>query len=269
MSKVLLQASVVLLGFSMDLSAVLRAGADGLTYGIASISAVFAVGFLVQRILCVRPMTGLLVSTGTAICGGSAIAAISTVVDAPAEDVSVAIGTVFVLNGIALVVFPPLGHALALSPSQFGVWAGIAIHDIASVAGAGVAYGPSPVALDTATAVKLSRVLYLIPITLLVAWLHHRKKHADAGEERKPLPIPWFVGLFLLASALRSTVPLVAQAAPWVKAVAACGFALSLFLIGLGLSRTTLRAVGARPLVMGTILWAFISVATLAFVRLA
>jgi uncharacterized integral membrane protein (TIGR00698 family) len=265
-SKVLLQASVVLLGFSMDLKTVLHAGASGLIYGVISITAVFALGFFLQRVLNVRPITGLLVSTGTAICGGSAIAAISTVVDAPAEDVSVAVGAVFLLNALALLIFPPLGHMLALTQNQFGIWAGIAIHDIASVAGAGVAYGPQ--ALDTATAVKLSRVLYLVPLTLIVAWFHHRAMAGSNESGRRAITLPWFVGLFLLASAISSYIPAVASHVPEVKRIAACGFALSLYLIGLGLSRKTLKAVGARPLLMGAILWIFISIGTLAFVRL-
>ena len=206
-------------------------------------------------------------TTGTAICGGSAIAAVSSVIDAPAEDVSVAVGAVFLLNALALVAFPPLGHALSLSQYQFGVWAGIAIHDIASVAGAGVAYGQQ--ALDTATAVKLSRVLYLVPLTLIIAWFHHRSLGESGRTGRKAIAIPWFVGLFLVASALRSYVAVVADHAADVKRVAACGFALSLYVIGLGLSRSTLKAVGVRPLVMGAILWVFISVGTLVFVRMA
>ena len=263
-SKVLLQASVVLLGFSMDLKTVLQTGQSGLAYGITSICAVFALGFVLQRMLGIRPVTGLLVSTGTAICGGSAIAAVSTVIDAPAEDVSVAICAVFLLNALALLVFPPLGHALSLTQTQFGIWAGIAIHDIASVAGAGVAYGQQ--ALDTATAVKLSRVLYLVPLTLLIAWIHHRTVARTTGDERRSVTIPWFVGLFLVASALGSYVDIVHAHTSGIKRIAACGFALSLYLIGLGLSRSTLKAVGVRPLVMGAILWIFISVGTLVLV---
>ncbi|MHB8635894.1 MAG: YeiH family protein [Fimbriimonadaceae bacterium] len=266
LSRALLQASVVLLGFSMDLRAVLHAGASGLVYGIASISAVFALGFVLQRVLKVRPVTGLLVSTGTAICGGSAIAAVSTVIEAPAEDVSVAVGAVFLLNALALLVFPPIGHALALTQNQFGVWAGIAIHDIASVAGAGVAYGQQ--ALDTATAVKLSRVLYLVPLTLIIAWAYRRPHAEDSDGKRRSIAMPWFVGLFLVASAVRSYVPVVDAHSAEIKLVAACGFALSLYVIGLGLSRATLRAVGVRPLVMGAVLWICISIGTLVFVRL-
>ena len=177
-SKILLQACVVLLGFGMDLNTVLKAGSQGILFALASISAVFLLGWGLQKALALRPVAGLLVSTGTAICGGSAIAAMSTVTDAEQEDVSVAIGTVFILNAIALVVFPPLGHYFGLTQEQFGTWAGIAIHDVASVVGAGKAYGP--VALDVGTAVKLSRVLYLIPITLLAAWWLRRSRRASS-----------------------------------------------------------------------------------------
>jgi len=208
----------------------------------------------------IRPVTSLLVSAGTAICGGSAIAAVSSVVEAPDEDVSVAVATVFLLNAVALLAFPAIGHALHLSQHQFGVWSGIAIHDVASVVGAGAAYGPE--SLDTATAVKLSRVLYLVPITLIAAYFHRK------GGSAKKVQIPWFIGLFLIASALRSTLPGVAEFAPEIKRVATVGFALSLYLIGSGLTRKTLQAVGAKPLIQGVVLWVFISVAALILVRM-
>lgn len=256
----LLQASVVLLGFSMDFGQVLREGRSGLAMSLLSIGSVFGLGWLLRRALRVRSGVGLLVSAGTAICGGSAIAAVSTVVGAPEEDVSVAIGAVFVLNAVALLVFPMLGHWMRLSPAQFGAWAGIAIHDIASVAGAGAAYGPE--ALGVATAVKLSRVLYLVPITLGLAWWRGRR-----GGGARRAPIPWFVGLFLLASLGRTFVPAISAHADDVKRLAAAGFALSLFLIGAALTRRTLKSVGVRPLAMGALLWVFISVASLAAIR--
>ncbi|CAN5553669.1 putative sulfate exporter family transporter [soil metagenome] len=264
-SKKLLQASVVLLGFSMDIAKVAQAGKDGLIFSLISILAVFGLGWALQRALKVRPVTGLLVSAGTAICGGSAIAAISSVVEAPEEDVSVAVGTVFLLNAVALLIFPPLGHLLGLSQHQFGVWAGIAIHDIASVVGAGTSYGTE--ALDVATAVKLSRVLYLVPITFITAYFHHRSSAREEAGERKTMQIPWFVGLFLLASAARSLLPIVADHASDIKKVASAGFALSLFFIGTALSRATLKSVGTRPLVLGVLLWLFISVAAFLAVR--
>ena len=155
-SKFLLQACVVLLGFGVDLSTVIAAGSQGILFALVSITLVFLLGWLLQRVLALRPQAGLLVTTGTAICGGSAIAAMSTVIDADQEDVSVAVGTVFILNAIALIIFPPLGHYFGLTENQFGTWVGIAIHDVASVVGAGKQYGP--IALDVGTADRKSVV---------------------------------------------------------------------------------------------------------------
>ena len=261
-SRRLLQASVVLLGFSMDLGKVAEAGRSGLLFSLVSIASVFALGGGLTRFLKVRPVTGLLVSAGTAICGGSAIAAISSVVDAPEEDVSVAVGTVFLLNAVALLVFPPLGHRFGLGQRAFGTWAGLAIHDIASVVGAGTSYGPA--ALEEATAVKLSRVVYLVPVSLIAAALHRRGAAGKGG----PVQVPWFVGLFLLASLSRGLVPALLPLTGDVKRVAAAGFALALFLVGAALTRETLRRVGVRPLVLGTVLWLAVSAASLVAVRL-
>jgi uncharacterized integral membrane protein (TIGR00698 family) len=244
----------------MDFAKVVSAGREGLLFGFCSIVAVFALGWILQRALKIRPVTALLVSAGTAICGGSAIAAISSVVDAPDEDVSVAVATVFLLNAVALLAFPAIGHALQLTQHQFGVWSGIAIHDVASVVGAGAAYGPD--ALETATAVKLSRVLYLVPITLIAATIYQRSNRSSGK-----IQIPWFIGLFLVASAVRSNLPDAAAFAPEIKKVATIGFALALYLIGSGISRKTLKSVGVRPLILGTSLWLFISVAALILVR--
>ena len=270
-SKVLLQACVVLLGFGMDLNTVLKAGSQGILFAFASISAVFLLGWGLQRALALRPVAGLLVSTGTAICGGSAIAAMSTVTDAEQEDVSVAIGTVFILNAIALLLFPPLGRYFGMTQEQFGTWAGIAIHDVASVVGAGKAYGP--VALDVGTAVKLSRVLYLIPITLLAAWLVNRsrmnltKESPDAPRPTPYASFPYFILGFIVASVIRTYVSGIADHAPTIKMVASIGLAVALYLIGSGITRKTLKQVGFRPLLMGVALWAFISMAGFFAVR--
>lgn len=265
-SKILLQVCVVLLGFSMDLNTVLKAGSQGILFALASIIGVFLLGWALQRALKLRPVAGLLVSTGTAICGGSAIAAMSTVTDADQEDVSVAVGTVFILNAIALLVFPPLGHYFGLTQAQFGTWAGIAIHDVASVVGAGKAYGPE--ALDIGTAVKLSRVLYLIPITLVAAWWIKRS-HQTQSTVHKPqtTPFPYFILGFIAASIVRTYTPAIADFAPNIKMVASIGLAVALFLIGTGITRKTLKAVGARPLIQGVALWIFISVASFFVVR--
>jgi uncharacterized integral membrane protein (TIGR00698 family) len=254
-SKSLLQFAVVLLGFSMDLHKVIDAGVKGLAFALVSIAGVFMLGWALQRSLRIRPLTGLLVSTGTAICGGSAIAAMSTVTDAPQEDVSVAIGTVFLLNAVALLAFPPLGHALGMTAEQFGIWAGIAIHDVSSVVGAATSFDKA--SLETATAVKLSRVLYLVPITLIAASLLARTGTGKAAK----VQIPWFIGFFVLASLVRTYAPPVADLAPQIKLLAVSGFSLSLFLIGAGISLKTLRTVGPRPLIQGFALWLFISIA--------
>jgi len=256
-SKLLLQIAVVCLGFSLEIGKVVEAGSRGFAFSCVSILLVFGLGLGLRKLLKVRPVTSLLVSAGTAICGGSAIAAMSSAVDAPQEDVTVAVGTIFLLNAVALVIFPPIGHALGLTQMQFGTWAGIAIHDVSSVVGAATSFGGSA-ALATATAVKLSRVVFLIPATLICAFATKGKKAAT---------IPWFVGFFLLASVISSSFPAMATFAPSVKIVATCGFALSLFLIGSGLSRKTLKSVGMRPMVEGIALWLFISVLSLVAVR--
>ena len=261
-SKTGLQAAVVLLGFSVDLNTILNAGREGIVFALVSIICVFLLGWGLQKLLKVRPLTSLLVSTGTAICGGSAIAAMSTVTDAPQEDVSVAVGTVFLLNALALIIFPPLGHYLNLTPAQFGTWSGIAIHDVASVVGAATSFGGN--SLDTASAVKLSRVLYLIPIVLIAGYFVRKNRE----EKGAPTPVPWFIGLFLLTSLLSSYIPFVHDhVAPVARPLATAGFALALFVIGLGITLKTLKAVGPRPLIQGALLWIFISVAALAAVK--
>ncbi len=252
-SKILLQSAVVLLGFSLNIGDVLKAGQQGLVFSLFSILAVFGLGFLLQKLLNVRKITSLLVSTGTAICGGSAIAAMSAVVDAPQEDVTVAVGTVFLLNAVGLVLFPILGHVIGLNGQQFGTWAGIAIHDVSSVVGAATSFGQD--SLPVATAVKLSRVLYLVPATLIGAALV-RSKGAKAQ-------FPWFVLFFIIASALRTAIPGASVVTPFAKIIATSGFALSLFLIGSGLTKKTLKAVGAKPLIEGVLLWLFISIISL------
>jgi uncharacterized integral membrane protein (TIGR00698 family) len=255
-SKILLQVAVVCLGFSLEIGKVVQAGSKGLAFSCVSILLVFGLGLALRKLLNVRPMTSLLVSAGTAICGGSAIAAMSSAVDAPQEDVTVAVGTIFLLNAVALVIFPPIGHALGLTPVQFGTWAGIAIHDVSSVVGAATSFGVS--SLATATAVKLSRVVFLVPATLICAFASRGKGAAT---------IPWFVGFFLLASLVSTNVPAIAPFVPSIRFIATCGFALSLFLIGSGLNRQTLKSVGVRPMIEGVTLWVFISVLSLVAVR--
>jgi uncharacterized integral membrane protein (TIGR00698 family) len=258
-AKHLLQVSVVLLGFSMDLSVVLKAGARGMLFAAATIAITLALGFVASRWLAVERTTALLISSGTAICGGSAIAAVGSVLGAAESEMSVAIGTVFLLNAAALYLFPPLGHFFHLSQSQFGTWAGVAIHDISSVVGASSIYGLA--SLQTATAVKLSRALWIVPLSIGVALLGRRRKSSATADSR--VSVPWFIGVFVLASLLRSYVPVVAASSVKIAAVARIGMTVTLFLIGAGLSRRALRAVGWRALAQGILLWIAIGAGSL------
>jgi len=253
----LLQGCVVLLGFGMNLAVVLKAGASGAAFAAVSIGVTFALGHWLRGRLGIAQRMSALISAGTAICGGSAIAAVGSVIDAEEADMTVAMGTVFVLNAVALFVFPPLGHALGLTSTQFGTWAGIAIHDISSVVGAAAHYGGG--ALGTATAVKLSRALWIVPVSLTAAFAFRR----GAGHAPGKLHIPWFIGLFLLASVARTLLPPLAAFAPTLTHMATVGLTLTLFLIGTGLSRETLRQVGWKPMAQGVALWLVISAGSL------
>ena len=252
--RFLLQTSVVLLGFGMDLASVFRVGLHGLLFAAVTIFATFTLGYWLARLLDINRRTSLLISAGTAICGGSAIAAVGTAVDAERSEMSVAMGTVFLLNAVALYLFPVLGHLLGLTQDQFGTWAGVAIHDVSSVAGAGAAYGEE--ALRTATVVKLSRVLWIVPVTLVASLLFHGRNAQKTG---KRLPLPWFIVGFLLASCLSRLIPGLVHWVPLLAYLAKSGFAATLFCIGASLSVGAIRAVGYKPLLQGVLLWLFIS----------
>ena len=258
-AKALLQGCVVLLGFGMNLAVVLKAGASGAAFAAGSIGFTFALGYWLRGRLGINARTSALISAGTAICGGSAIAAVGSVLGALEAEMTVALGTVFVLNAAALFVFPLLGHALHLTPTQFGTWAGVAIHDVSSVVGAASRYGGG--ALQTATAVKLSRALWIVPVSLAAAAAFRRT--AAPGQAAGRVQIPWFIGLFLLASVARTELPTVAAAAPAATHLATIGLTVTLFLIGTGLSRAMLRSVGWKPLAQGVLLWLCISAGSL------
>ena len=260
----LLQASVVGLGFGIPLASLLAAGATGVGYTVVLIAGVFAVGLVVGRLMAIERTVSVLITAGTGICGGSAIAAVGPAIGASREAMSVALATVFVLNGVALYVFPPIGHLVGLSEHQFGVWAALAIHDTSSVVGAAASYGP--VALNEATTLKLARALWILPLALIAPLLMGRPSGM-----RPRLPIPWFIGFFVLASVARAG----AEAAgagdviAWfdqASRLARTALVLTLFLIGAGLSRAQLRAVGARPFVYGVLLWVAVAGVTLAAV---
>ena len=252
----LLQVSVVLLGFGVDLDAVLRVGAHGLLFAAATIVTTFALGYGLAKFLGINRKISLLISAGTAICGGSAIAAVGSAVDADRSEMSVAMGTVFLLNAVALFLFPFLGHVLGLDQNQFGTWAGVAIHDVSSVTGAASAYGDQ--ALQVATIVKLSRVLWILPVTFAAVAFFPR-----TGKPRGKVSVPWFILGFLLASALGSFLPALHPAVPWLARIAKVGFSATLFCIGASLSRAAIKQVGYKPLVQGLCLWFFISCAAL------
>lgn len=258
-TKLLLQGSVVLLGFGMNLSAVYRAGKDGILFTIATIFGTLLFGHLVGRLLRVNDKTSSLISSGTAICGGSAIAAVAPAINAGAEEMSVSLGTVFVLNSIALFLFPVIGHSLDLTQGQFGVWAAIAIHDTSSVVGAAQTYGTQ--ALAIATTVKLARALWIAPVAFLFAYIYREK----GSEKKAKLAIPWFIFLFLLATVVRTYSPSIVEPSIFdaLVNVAKAGMTITLFLIGASLSRRTLKAVGFRPLLQGVILWLVISCVSL------
>jgi uncharacterized integral membrane protein (TIGR00698 family) len=268
-TKYLLQASVVGLGFGMNLQQILKAGRSGFIYTAVGISFAMLVGLTLARLLKVPATAGFLISAGTAICGGSAIAAVGPVVDADEEEMSVALGTVFILNSIALLIFPAIGASLHLTQSQFGLWAALAIHDTSSVVGAGAKYGA--IALAVATTVKLARALWIVPMTLGTAAVKRRLNEKRAPDDWVSVPMkvqwPWFILFFVLAAVANSIVPAGAPAFHGLARLGIVGLTATLYLIGSGVSRATLRQVGARPLIQGVLLWIIVAVASAAAIR--
>lgn len=255
-TKILLQVSVVGLGFGMNLAALIAAGRQGVGFTAATIAGTLLLGLLLGRALGMSGRAAHLISSGTAICGGSAIAAVGPIVDASEEEMSVSLGTVFILNAVALFVFPPLGAWLGMTQGEFGIWAAIAIHDTSSVVGAAAKYGAE--ALQIATTVKLTRALWIIPLALGTALVLHRRSTKIA--------IPWFIFLFVAAAVARTWAPGAEDVFAWIVFASKRGLTLTLFLIGAGLSVAKLKTVGLRPLVLGVTLWIVISVVSLAAV---
>lgn len=252
-THILLQVSVVGLGFGMNVNSAMKAGKEGFIFTIVSIIGTLVIGFFLGKTLKIEEKISFLIANGTAICGGSAIAAISPVIKADEKQISVALGTIFILNSVALVLFPIIGHYLDLSENQFGLWCAIAIHDTSSVVGAAGKYGPQ--ALEVATTVKLARALWIIPIAFLSTFIFKNK-----GTKIK---IPYFIGLFVLAMMANTYVPFIQDYSHYVTGFAKSTLTLTLFLIGCGLSRKVLVSVGYKPLLQGIALWIIISVSTL------
>jgi uncharacterized integral membrane protein (TIGR00698 family) len=252
LSKVLLQVSVVGLGFGMNIFSAIKAGSQGVLFTVITIAGTLTAGYLLGRAFKIDKKTTSLVSSGTAICGGSAIAAVAPVINASKEQISVALGAVFILNSIALLVFPSVGHAFDMSQVQFGMWSAIAIHDTSSVVGAASKYGQE--ALEVATTIKLARALWIIPVSLAFGMFYRKQ----SGK----IKIPWFIGLFILAMVLNTYVTPIQSVSPYVVFLAKAGLTLTLFLIGSSLSLSQLRSVGLRPFLLAVTLWVIISVAS-------
>lgn len=257
-SKIALQASVVGLGFGMNLYESLAAGRDGMLFTIVSVVGVMLLGVWLGKLLKIDKKNSYLIATGTAICGGSAIAAVGPVIKADDDQMTVSLVTVFVLNAVALFIFPPLGNLFDLSQQQFGTWAAIAIHDTSSVVGAGAAYGEK--ALQIATTIKLTRALWIIPLALCSALIFRQKGNK--------ISIPWFILFFVIAMAANTFFHLPEAITSTIVMISRKVLCMTLFLIGAGLSIASLKKVGARPMILGILLWGIISLVTLIVVML-
>lgn len=263
LAKLLLQLSVIALGFGMNLFQVLKVGSSGFVYTAVGITASLALGMFLGRLARVKGKASFLISVGTAICGGSAIAAVAPILDANEDDISVSMGTVFVLNAVALFVFPAIGASLHLTQNQFGFWAALAIHDTSSVVGASAKYGSQ--ALVVGTTVKLARALWIIPVSLATAvyWRAEHRKRAPGSTAKTRVKIPWFIFFFCLASVLRTYTGRFSPLYDSLAHLGRTGLTATLFLIGTGLSRATLRQVGFRPFLQGVILWFVVATVSL------
>ncbi len=252
-SKYLLQVAVVLLGFNMNLHESLKSGAEGMMFTVVSVVGVMALGVLIGYWMHINRKTSYLISSGTAICGGSAIAAVGPVLKANENEMAVSLGVIFILNSIALFIFPPIGHMLEMTQEQFGTWAAIAIHDTSSVVGAGEVYGE--VALQTATLIKLTRALWIIPLAFVTMFIFR--------DRTGKISIPWFIFIFVLAMIVNTYVALPEALTSILVWIARRGMVVTLFLIGASLSLGTIKQVGVKPLLLALALWVVISLTSL------
>ena len=255
LAKFLLQASVVALGFGMNLHQVLQAGRSGFLYTAVSITAVMLLGLTFGYLLHVGKKSAFLISAGTAICGGSAIAAVGPIAEASEEEMAVSLGAVFILNSVALFLFPVVGYALLLTQAQFGLWSALAIHDTSSVVGATAKYGAT--ALAVGTTIKLARALWIVPLSLVTA---------ATLKSKARIQWPWFILLFCLAALLNTLLPSFNPAFGVLNHLGKIGLTVTLFLIGTGLNKETLKRVGVRPLLQGLALWIIVGTGTLALI---
>ena len=255
-SKYLLQVAVVCLGFNMNLQESLKSGSEGMLFTVVSVVGVMCLGVLLGYWLHINRKTSYLISSGTAICGGSAIAAVGPVVKADENEMAVSLGVIFILNSIALFIFPPLGHLFEMTQEQFGTWAAIAIHDTSSVVGAGEIYGET--AMKTATLIKLTRALWIIPLALVTMFIFRDKK--------SKISIPWFIFIFVLAMIANTYLPLPQIFVYIMVWIARRGMVVTLFCIGASLSLASIKQVGVEPLLQAVALWIVISVSSLVVV---
>lgn len=255
-SKYLLQISVVGLGFGMNLLDSLKAGSDGMMFTLFSVVSVMFLGIVIGKWFRVPKVSTYLIASGTAICGGSAIAAVGPIAKANESEMSISLATIFILNAIALFLFPVLGHLMDLTQHQFGLWAAIAIHDTSSVVGAGATYGEE--ALKVATTVKLTRALWIIPLSIFTSFYFKSK-----GDK---IVIPWFILFFIVAMVLNTYISIPVSLTHGIVSVARQSLTLTLFFIGAGLSRSIIKNVGVKPLILAVTLWFFIAVISLIFI---
>jgi uncharacterized integral membrane protein (TIGR00698 family) len=256
LSKYLLQGSVVGLGFGMNLHQVIHAGRSGFLYTMFGIAFAMTVGMVLGMLFRVERISAFLISVGTAICGGSAIAAVGPISNASDEQMAVSLGTIFLLNSVALLTFPQIGAALKMTQNQFGLWAALAIHDTSSVVGASAKYGA--VALAVGTTVKLARALWIVPMSLATALVLRAKTK---------IQWPWFILLFILAAVCNTYLPAGAPAYHLFSSIAKIGLTATLYLIGSGISVATLKEVGPRPLIQGVVLWLIVASLSLWLIR--
>lgn len=253
----ILQWSIVLMGFGMSLEKVIKTSQTGVLLTATSVFLVFFFGLLIGKLLKVEKNTTMLISSGTAICGGSAIAAVSPIINAKNNQISFALTVVFVLNAVALFIFPIIGHSLEMSQENFGYWSAIAIHDTSSVVGAAAAYGSE--SLEIATTVKLTRTLWIIPLSFLVVFINRKDTNLSK------ITIPWFILYFVLAILVAYFLPQYNETYNHINWLGKRGMTLALFLIGTSFSLQDLRTAGLRSFILGISLWIIISVGTLFF----
>lgn len=248
-SNLLLKIAVVGLGFGMNVFTAIHVGKEGISFTIISISCVMILGLILTKVFKIDRIIGYLIAAGTAICGGSAIAALSPITKAKDNQISVALSVVFTLNSIALLIFPPIGHLFHMTQHEFGLWCAIAIHDTSSVVGASSKYGEQ--ALQIATTVKLARALWIIPLSFMTVLFFKSSS--------KKINIPWFIGLFLIAICLNTYIPVIHEISPIIIMFSKAVLTLTLFLIGTSLSFNMLKNIGYKPLLLAIILWIVIA----------